>query len=118
MNKLIFFKERRYTKGMLDTLKANKSLLRVGFTEDQADVIVEIEQQKQNELASKDFIDKKINLSQNKLEEKISHVKTEVAELKTQMVILNKFMYLNLGFMFITILGGTILMIVKLFFLD
>ena len=57
---------------MLDTLKARHDLIEVGFDEKQAEVIVRIEQQKQDEVATKDFVDKKI-----------TEVKIEVAETKT-----------------------------------
>ena len=59
---------------MLDTLKARHDLIEVGFDEKQAEVIVRIEQQKQDEVATKDFVDKKI-----------AEVKTEIAEVKTDL---------------------------------
>ena len=74
---------------MLDTLKASRNLLRVGFTEKQADVIVEIEKEKQDQLATKDFIDKKNAELRTEVKEEIAELRTEVkeeiAELRTEL---------------------------------
>ena len=128
---------------MLDTLKARHNLIDVGFDEKQAEVIIEIEQQKQDEIATKDFVRAEISDAKSQLKTEIAEfkteikteiaefkteVKTEIAEFKTevkteigkittQINTLNKFMYLSLGFMF-TSLGGILLTLIKLFFLD
>ena len=65
---------------MLDTLKASRNLLRVGFTEKQADVIVEIEKEKQDQLATKDFIDKKNAELRTEVKEEIAELRTELKE--------------------------------------
>ena len=82
---------------MLDTLKANRNLLRAGFSEEQAEVIVEIEQQKQDELATKDFIDKKIA----EVRTEIAEVRTEIAEVKGEVKVLSRLTYAILGILIV-----------------
>ena len=70
---------------MLDTLKARHDLIEVGFDEKQAEVIVRIEQQKQDEVATKDFVDKKITEVKIEVAETKTALKTEIAEVKTEL---------------------------------
>ena len=81
---------------MIDTLKAKHDLIEVGFDEKQAEVIVRIEQQKQDEVATKDFVDKKI-----------TEVKTEIEKNNTKVDFLIRFLYPTI----LIIIGGLIKLI-------
>ena len=70
---------------MLDTLKARHDLIEVGFDEKQAEIIVRIEQQKQDEVATKDFVDKKITEVKIEVAETKTELKAEIAEVKTEL---------------------------------